>query len=139
MSGIGIAGRWAGNLVFDNAVRFVVAEFQPEGSDIAGTLDGSEIQHITTEGAHVRFGLSDHTQVEAHIDGDVLTGSAVRSDQSGTLALARIVWVDPLTYDEIAGTYHLTENHVITVSHIGDYLYYYDSAKQQTGLLFPSS
>src|SRR5207247_2944040 len=103
------------------------------------TLDGAQVQHFHAEGTRVRFGLPDSTLVEARIEGDVLTGSAVRSDKSGTLALARVAWVEPATYEDFAGTYHLSDDHVISISHVGDNLYYYDSQKQQLGMLFPSS
>jgi len=50
-----------GNLVFDNAIRYVVAEFATDGVEgtsdaegtsdhITGTLDGAEVQHFHAEG-----------------------------------------------------------------------------------------
>lgn len=138
MSALGIEGRWAGNLVFDNAIRFVVAEFGTDGSQLAGKLDGKELEHFHMDGTRVTFTLPD-TKVEAKLDGDVLTGSATSADKSGTLALARIAAIDPAACDGFAGTYHISKDHVVSISHVGDYLFYYDSAKQQSGLLFPSS
>src|SRR5687768_3398652 len=122
MSAVGIEGRWAGNLVFDNAISFVVAEFGNDGSHIAGTLDGKEVQHFHIDGSRIRFTMTD-TLVEARLEGDVLTGSAVSPDKSGTLAMARIAAVDPAACDGFAGTYHITKDHVVTISHVGDYLF----------------